>query len=127
MLRSVPPPPPPPPPNSHRSRLPDGGTLTAHPLAKFKKKGKEKVEGGKKGEGKGKEKQISEGDDWELCRGCNTSFSQDEENGNECKWIQCDASHIDCNHADLLRMLFTFDTNNEDEYLCPTCWYMESA
>ena len=27
---------------------------------------------------------------------------------------------------DLHRMLFTFDTNKEDEYLCPTCWYMES-
>ena len=93
-----------------------------------KKKGKGKVEGGKKGEGKGKEKQISEGDDWE-CRRCNTSFSQDEENGNECKWIQCDkckeASHIDC-IPDLHRMLFTVDTNKEDEYLCPTCWYMES-
>ena len=32
--------------------------------------------------GKGKEKQTNEGD-WE-CRACNPSFSQDEENGNEC-------------------------------------------
>ena len=88
-----------------------------------KKKGKGKVEGGKQGGGKGKEKQKNEGD-WK-CRACNSSFSQDE----ECKWIQYDkckeASHIDC-IPDLHRMLFTFDTNKEDEYLCPTCWYMES-
>ena len=65
---------------------------------------------------------------WE-CRACNSSFSLDEENGNECKGIQCDkckeSSHIDC-IPHLHRMLFTFDTSKEDEYLCPTCWYMES-
>ena len=36
---------------------------------------------------KEREKQTNEGD-WE-CRACNSSFSQDEENGNKCKWIQC--------------------------------------
>ena len=78
------------------------------------KKRKGKVEGGKQGGGKGKEKQKYVGD-WK-CRACNSSFSQDEENGKECKWIQCDkckeASHIDC-IPDLHRMLFTFDTNKE--------------
>ena len=65
--------------------------------------------------------------DWN-CLICNSSFIDEEENEIECMWVQCTnckcTTHVNC--IDQLHQdLFSFESDNEEDYFCPECFYKE--
>ena len=55
---------------------------------------------------------------------CDSSFVQQEEDSVGCKWVQCQkcdkTSHATC-ISEVQRIYFSFESNDEEEYICPNC------
>ena len=95
--------------------------------------GKKKLKKNKKqNTDKGKKKAVSKESDkidkeW-ICVVCNSSFNDDEENEDPCDWVQCNmckvTSHVNCIPL-LHQNLFSFSPDDEEEYLCPDCYFIE--
>ena len=93
-----------------------------------KKKGKQK----QNASGKGKERKSvdkenpDDNDDWN-CDICNSSFFDEEKNEIVSRWVQCtncsSTSHVQCIDQ-LHQNLFSFESDSEEDYLCPVCFYM---
>ena len=88
------------------------------------KKGDEKGKGKKRAEKQGMIDQTDEDDsggDWK-CMVCDFSFFQQQEDGVECKWVQCqkcdETLHVTC-IPEVHRIYFSFDSEDEEEYICP--------
>ena len=95
---------------------------------KGKKRGKQK----QNANGKGKQKKCVdkenlENDDWN-CNICNSSFFDEQKNEIASRWVQCtnctSTSHVKCIDQ-LHQNLFSFESDSEEDYLCPVCFYME--
>ena len=88
-----------------------------------RQEGDEKGKGKKRAEKQGMIDQKDEDDsggDWK-CMVCDSSFFQQEEDGVECKWVQCDETlHVTC-IPDVHRVYFSFESEDEEEYICPNC------
>ena len=101
--------------------------------------GKKRVEKGKgkKGDEKGEKRAEKRGNEnikktkmilmaiGNACMVCDSSFFQQEQDGVECKWVQCqkcdETSHAASVHPRSSQNIFLFESEDEEEYIYPNC------
>ena len=109
----------------HEEEIAEKERLKQEKAKKRKQSKKRKQKKGKDSEGKDVKKVNAE--DW-ICLTCDGSFFSDEDNDVVSKWVQCTSckstTHVSCISL-LHHNLFSFESDENEEYLCPECFFTE--